>query len=170
MAMLAKEEARRSPQDAIFDKFGSFLRTGSMDDLADAVGPRTCDCGATFQAFTKCQNSSGHSDIQDQIRAKFAIGDRVFYNCWAYLKNDPGRVAAYVKPKPENGSFPWAWLSIKFDRLKSARQCPVFSSLGWHLTHYQVDDQTLRQAGTQGDMDKIKSIVDMTSRTMWGGK
>jgi hypothetical protein len=82
-----------------------------------------------------------HATIQAEIRTRFKKGDRVYYNKWAYFVNDPGSVSGYVRPKEENGSHPWAWLSVKFDRHLWPRQIPVWSERGWHLSHEPLNDE-----------------------------
>lgn len=100
----------------------------------------TCPCGAVNSVGDgPCAETWKHLDIQTQIRAKFAKGDRVYYNCWAYPRNCPGRFAAYVKLKPEIGDYPWAWISVKFDHLKQARQIPIISARGWLLSHEPLE-------------------------------
>lgn len=92
-----------------------------------------CACGALLEVGGKCEAAMNHLLIQQAIREKFAIGDRVLYSRWAYPPNCPGRVAAYVKTQKQNNDYPWAWLSIKFDHLKQARQVPIYSASGWDL-------------------------------------
>ena len=53
------------------ESFRSFIRTGSMDDLASAVGPLTCECGTTHPPFTKCSNLSLHQRIRRQMEVLF---------------------------------------------------------------------------------------------------
>ena len=94
-----------------------------------------CACGTTCRVTEKCGSHEAHADIQEQIRKRFKRGDRVYYNYHCYKLNCPGIVAAHIKPKRENGNYHWSWLSVRFDHLKSARQCPIYSAKGWHLTH-----------------------------------
>lgn len=106
----------------------------------------TCACGFKVRHGEKCLNLFGtHERIQVEIQTRFKKGDRVFYNCWAYAKNDPAVVVGYVRPKPENGSHPWAWITLKFDKLKSNRQVPIKSSRGWHLSHAPLGDDQARR-------------------------
>lgn len=98
-----------------------------------------CPCGDTIYANGKCVNRFRHLEVQTEIRARFKPGDRVFYNYWAYSVNCPGKIAAYIKIKDGTGTHPWAWISIRFDHLKSARQAPIFSARGWHLSHEPLD-------------------------------
>lgn len=93
-----------------------------------------CACGAQLAIGDKCNEQLAHLLIQQAIREKFSPGDRVVYNYHAYPDNCPGRVAAYVKLKQSNGNYPWAWISVKFDHLKQARQIPIYSAKGWHLS------------------------------------
>lgn len=98
-----------------------------------------CPCGVSNAANQKCQNWRKHLEINLEIRDRFKKGDRVLYNYHAYPPDCPGRVAAHVPLKPENGTYPWAWISIKFDHLKGARQIPIFSAKGWHLKHAVIE-------------------------------
>jgi hypothetical protein len=95
----------------------------------------SCPCGDTIYMNGKCLNQFRHLEIQTRIRAVFSRGDRVFYNFHAYPRNCPGKIAAHVKLQQDNGTYPWAWVSVKFDHLKSARQIPVLNEKGeWCLT------------------------------------
>lgn len=62
----------------------------------------------------------------EEIRRRFPRGARVFYNCWAYIANDPGRVTGYSRDP--------RWVRVKFDNLKTIRSIPAYSNLGWHLS------------------------------------
>lgn len=104
-----------------------------------------CACGMTIHCGQKCHNSTGHNRIQEQIRELFKKGDRVYYNRWAYSTNDPATVQGYVKPKPENHDHPWAWIRLKFDRLKSPRHVPIYSTAGWHLSHQPLSEAEARK-------------------------
>ena len=117
-----------------------------------------CACGSILVVGEKCDNDLVHLDIQDEIRAKFKPGDRVYYNKWAYTANCAGVVAAYVRLKAPNGDHPWAWISVKFDYLKSARQIPIYSAKGWHLSHKPVDRATLIQTGLREGMEKMEGL------------
>lgn len=98
-----------------------------------------CPCGDRVAAGEKCGNWMKHMSIQDRIRERFKKGDRVIYNYHAYPADCPGKVAAYVPIKRENGTYPWGWISVKFDHLKSARQVPIISAEGWHLKHAETE-------------------------------
>lgn len=107
-----------------------------LDALAKSCGERwTCACGASVAIGQKCIEWMRHLEIQTEIRTTFKKGDRVVYNYHAYPVDCPGKVASYVPLKPENGTYPWAWISVKFDHLKGARQIPIVSAEGWHLKH-----------------------------------
>jgi hypothetical protein len=141
-AMLEKLNAKRTSID---DDQMAPLRGYLSDDIdldeflrSTRQGPVmwTCACGAKIIVGQKCGRRWRHLEIQTEIRAKFKKGDRVYYNRWAYPPNCPAIVAAYVDiGKPENGTFPWAWISLRFDHLNGARQVPIFSEKGWHLSH-----------------------------------
>lgn len=107
----------------------------SIDEFIRRCKVTRCPCGSIHDVGGKCGNWQRHLEIQTEIRAKFQRGDRIVYNYWAYPKDCPGKVAAYVKLKPENGTYPWGWLSIKFDHLKSARQVPVWDKDGLCIKH-----------------------------------
>lgn len=147
--MLRRLEATRTPEDKLFDQFRAFLRTGLMEDLEAAVGKKftlTCACGFHVRLGEKCLNLCGaHELIQQEIQNRFKRGDRVFYNRWAYPLNCPATVLRYVVPKPENGNYPWAWVTVKFDHLKSSRQIPVKSGKGWHLSHKRLSDEEAKR-------------------------
>lgn len=153
--------APESIEDLI-ERFADRMYPGTpySDEIADAMRRRreweqaqplpthwTCSCGVRCQVGCKCSNTVVHDHIQMKIRERFKKGDRVFYNRWAYPKNDPGTVTGYLKPKLENGDHPWAWLNIKFDRLKSSRQVPIVSSKGWHLSHNPLSDAEAKRLG-----------------------
>ncbi len=116
-----------------------------MDDPFSFASERwTCACGASWPQGVKCSDTLRHDNIQNQIRVNFKRGERVYYNCHAYDLNCPGTVAAYIKPQRDNGAYPWAWLSVKFDHLKNARQCPIYSAQGWHLSHFPLPEDLAR--------------------------
>ncbi len=126
-------------------KSGSFadkLRAGtlkSLDEILRENGVPTdvkCPCGESRKIFAgPCQNHAGHAKIHSQIRETFKRGEKVFYNFWAYEPNDPGIFAAHIPMQKVSGTFPWAWCSVKFDRLKSARRIPILNDAGvWCLT------------------------------------
>jgi hypothetical protein len=123
--ILKRAEAEPSEANPL-GRFAQFMRSGSMDDLRDAVGPKTCDCGTQHPAFTSCPNTAKHADIDAERRARFPRGTRVYYNCWAYSENCAGRVTGYPAQ--------WNWIRVKFDHLKSSRSVPIYSALGWHLS------------------------------------
>lgn len=99
-----------------------------------------CPCGDTFYMHEKCLNAARHLAVWEEIREKFHKKDRIYYNRWAYPQNSTGIVAAHVPLKRENGDYPWAWISIRLDG-KAARQVPILSSRGWHLSHEPVADE-----------------------------
>lgn len=146
--MLARWESKKSiPVDAL-DKFSDFLRTGHIDDLAKAVGYKTCDCGNCHPAFTSCPKTQLHQQIDSEKRILFPRGSRVFYNRWAYRKNCPGTITGY--------SIDWSWMRIKFDHLKNSRAVQIYSQKGWHLSTKPIEDP-LVQAGLRGGMENIES-------------
>jgi hypothetical protein len=111
----------------------------------------TCACGRRVAIGVKCRDTVAHDIIQADIRGRFKKDDLVFYNKWAYPLNCPGHIAAYIKQtsKPDGGNYPWAWISIRFDHLKSARQVPVMSDKGCHLSHIPLpEDEADELAGT----------------------
>lgn len=82
----------------------------------------------------KCTNHTKHAEIQAEIRSRFKKGDRVLYNYWAYERDSPATVVGYCeRGKPDGYSYPWAWIRLKFDYLKQARNVPIHSAEGWHL-------------------------------------
>jgi len=95
----------------------------------------TCPCRVVVAVGLNCTNSMGHLTIQQAIRERFNPGDRVFYNYHAYPPNCLAVVKSYVSLRQENGTYPWAWIRLKFDHLKSTRAVPIYSVTGWHLTH-----------------------------------
>ncbi len=144
--MLAKLEAaagapgNEREYDSMFDAYRAYMRREiSLSEFVAAlekdIPSYGCPCGSKLRFNEKCWNWQRHLEIQTEIRAKFSKGDRVIYNMHAYPADCPGRVAAYVPLGPENGTFPWAWLSVKFDHLKGARRVPIFDRDGWHLEH-----------------------------------
>lgn len=159
-AMLAKLQAKQAAAGGFRDyeaeyraAYAAFAeRRISLDEFIAATRKHTqwvndnlptewtCDCGTVLPVGQKCREAWWHLDIQTQIRAKFKIGDRVYYNRWAYAKNSPGRVSAYLKTHKMEDQ--WGWISVKFDHLKSSRQVPIFSAKGWHLSHEPITDAT----------------------------
>lgn len=127
------------------DEFLESMRRSVVQESAESP-PYSwqCPCGNSVQAGSECRDFMAHENIQAEIRRRFKKGDVVFYNRWAYPLNCPGIVSAYVKPRPENGTFPWAWLSIRFGHLKNSRQVPVFSAKGWHLSLEPLGDEMAR--------------------------
>lgn len=123
------------------DAFCAAMRKHTEHVVASLPESWKCACGATVPRGEKCGDQYQHLSFQTSIRTRFHKGDRVFYNMHAYPENDPGIVAAYVKLKPENGTYPWAWISVRFDRLKGARQIPVVSDRGWHLSREPVSHE-----------------------------
>lgn len=117
-----------------------------------------CACRSRVPIGAKCESTFAHLAIQQTIREKFKPGERVYYNKWAYDANCPGFVKAYVRLKEPNGDHPWAWISVKFDHLKNARQIPIYSAKGWHLSHAPVDRETLRATGLREGMEKCEGI------------
>lgn len=149
-AMLAKLEAKHveTPFDEVLS---DYLRGGNVNDYIDRLRRERrswqmpvdwrCSCGAVIPIERKCDHQFRHLEIQTEIRAKFAKGDRIFYNRWAYSLNCVGTVMGYVKLQPENGDFPWAWLRVKFEHLKQARNIPIYSAKGWHLSKEPVAEE-----------------------------
>jgi hypothetical protein len=147
--LLEKAETQRSadPESC----FADFLRTGSMDDLAAAVGTKTCDCGARYPAFTFCPNTARHTEIDLEKRTRFPRGTRVYYNRWAYTANCPGVVTGPGKD--------WSWIRVKFDHLKNSRAIPIYSELGWHLSTEPLE-RGVQRAGLRGGMEKFEAMVE----------
>jgi hypothetical protein len=146
---LARALGARESREPI-SSYRDFLRTGALDDLRAAVGPKHCNCGAVYAAFTACPEVERHEQIRREIRAKFPLFSRVYYNCWAYEANCPGVVVRY-------GST-WNWIVVKFDHLKKPRPVPIFDGKGWHLSSEPIDAETLRQTGIRGGMEKFESV------------
>lgn len=146
--ILARLEGKKTPEAEYFDKFRAFLRTGSLDDLAAATGPKTCACGNQHPVFTQCPKEDRHLEIRMQAFFRFPRGKRVFYNCWAYPANCPGTVTGI--------SQEWNWLRIKFDHLATSRAVPIYDSQGWHLSISPIDTETLRQTGLRGGMENCE--------------
>lgn len=128
-AMLKKLEGRAG--------FADKLRNGTLKSLDDMLREHgvpaevTCPCGKSRKIFAgPCQNHSGHAEIHSKVRSAFKRGDCVYYNYWAYEPNDPGIVAAHIPIITVNGTFPWSWISVSFDRLKSARRIPILNDFG----------------------------------------
>lgn len=92
--------------------------TTIMDSFADTIRSAVDRCVA-------------REELRAEIQRRFKPGDLVYYNRWAYAANEAGIVKGYPKPTTDNA----AWLRIKFDRLKTARNVPIFSEDGWHLSH-----------------------------------
>ncbi len=137
------EEKEKSHNRSIWDGLGD-----GPDDLIEAIRryaaqhkDRTpedyqwrCACGIIWPFGQKCKDAEAHAKIQHEIRLKFKRGDRVFYNYWAYPPNCAARVTGYCDG-PVNGSYPWAWIGLKFDHLKSGyRKVPIYTTKGWHLS------------------------------------
>lgn len=178
--MLARLEEKRSEghQDKpewerpLWRAFEDYRRADiSTDDFIESMCRRiqwerdqplprkwVCACAARVPAGSICENTAGHAAIQQQIRERFKPGDRVYYNHWSYEANSPGVVRAYIRPKwRPNGDHPWAWISVKFDHLKNARQVPIYSRAGWHLSHKPLNEQE-RRALTEGvSFARVKS-------------
>lgn len=128
--MLAKLEKKIPASDRLIPSLRELLRRYDIPDIVK------CPCGDIRPVGEgPCANVWRHLEIQTEIRARFKKGDVVFYNYWAYPVNCPGIVAAHVKLKKERGTYPWAWVSVKFGHLKSARQVPILDDSGkWCLT------------------------------------
>lgn len=149
-AMLERFRAKRSAEEQYFDKFRDFLRSGSMEDLAQAVGENTCDCGSRYPAFQKCANLDAHERIAREILERFPRGTEIYYNKWAYAQNCPGKIVGY--------SHSWNWARIKFDHLKNSRSCPIYSAKGWHISKYPLDYETLCRSGLREGMENIDRV------------
>lgn len=126
--LLARYEKKQASKSAD-DHFADYLRTGSLDDLAQAVGKRLCDCGSRVKPFGKCYNFRKHAEIRRERETRFPVGTRVYYNRWAYTPNCPGTVVGYSR-----GDDSWNWIRIQFDHLKNPRSVPVYSQHGWHIS------------------------------------
>lgn len=153
--MLDKLDAKRfadKPADEVAawklldDLFSNAIGTSEFIDGLKRWAERdippewTCACGRTLRAGDRCEDAARHSAIQAQILENFKRGDRVYYNFHAYTKNCPGFVAAHIKSRRLNGTYPWAWISVKFDHLKSARQVPIYSEGKLCLTKEPIGD------------------------------
>jgi hypothetical protein len=155
--MLARLEAKgtegyRDDEMEYLAKFRAHMRGEiSLDEFLKCFrSPKpeerwTCPCGDTITRDGICRNVIRHAAVQTKIRTTFSKGDRVFYNYWAYPPNCPGAVQGYVKLQPDKGTFPWAWLRVKFDHLKSPLNVPVWSDKGMHLSHEPVGDTALER-------------------------
>jgi hypothetical protein len=156
--MLKRAEAQPCEANPL-GKFAQFMRTGSMDDLADAVGPKKCACGSYGKPFVDCQNAKEHQRIADEIRTRFPKGTRIYYNRWAYYANDVGTVVGYPRP----GTL-FNWARIKFERLKSVRCCPVYSEDGWHISKSPLSRE--ERGNLRGGMDQWENAAeDFADRT-----
>ena len=126
-------------EEDLMDLYRRYMRREmSVDAFVEAprISTWKCPCGTKVRNGEKCANWQRHLEINIEIRNRFAKGDRVLYNYHAYPPDCPGRVSAHVKLKPENGTYPWAWISVKFDHLKGARQIPIIGENGeWCLKH-----------------------------------
>lgn len=134
---------------ATTEQFVEVLRRWEQERRSDPLPTSwECACGNRLPiGVNKCPAWMRHLEIQTEIRLRFSKGDRVFYNYWAYSENTPATVAAHVKVDRENGSYPWAWISLRFDHLKRARQVPIHSAKGWHLSHQPISrDEYVRIA------------------------
>lgn len=147
-AMLAKLDKAPTTEEEYIDRFRDFLKTGSMDDLADAVGPRTCDCGTKYQTFSTCTNHALHERMRAQAPVLFPKGTRIYYNCWAYPANDPGTVVGYCK-KPDM----WGWIRVKFDRLKNPLAVPIWHDGALRISTEPRDRETRVRLNLRGGMD-----------------
>ncbi len=151
-AMLAKFKDKITPDIPDFD-----LRIETIDewvrrmarertrwdfpDLARAA-LSVCPCGSNQVAGT-CLATDLHQQVRQDIASNFKKGDRVFYTHQVYPKNCPATVASQSrmwssvakKNLPDNGTWPWGWLCVKFDHLKSTRQIPVIDICGFALSH-----------------------------------
>lgn len=139
----------RSDEMDVVGAYRAYMsRKMSVDEFVDALAKFSsqrwnCACGASVGSNQACPEWQKHLSIQTEIRHRFKKSDRVLYNYHAYPEDCPGRVAAYVPLKPENGSYPWAWISVKFDHLKAARQIPIVSADGWHLKQTEVQEVSI---------------------------
>ena len=61
---------------------------------------------------------------------EFPKGTTVYYNRWAYEKNDPCIIVG-KQPKVIQGQ---TWMRVKFQRLKQPRWVPVTSEKGSHIS------------------------------------
>lgn len=140
--MLKRLEGKQTPLDRAKRSFAEQLTNHRLKDLDELLREHgispivTCPCGTKRKIFTgPCTNHKRHSEIYLKIIETFSRGDKVYYNYWAYPPNCPGVVAAHVPIGRENGTFPWAWISVKFSHLKSARRIPILNDAGeWCLT------------------------------------
>lgn len=121
--------------------FEKYLRTRDMSDLEKACSfPNYCDCGASYRT-PKCENLTLHSKIRSQTVELFPKGTRIYYNRWAYEPNSPGIVMGY----PRDAERLWNWMRIKFYSLKSARNVPVYSRSGYHVSIEPVNRPELQK-------------------------
>lgn len=127
--MLKRAEAKKREQypdgeRSRWELFKEYLRTKDLDTLNRAMAmPSYCHCGAELRG-TACTAPWRHIEIDREMRRRFPVGTRVYYNFWAYPKDCPGTVVGYGT---------WGWIRIKFDHLKRERRCPIWRN-GWQLS------------------------------------
>lgn len=126
-----------------WELFREFLRTGNMDTLWEATKDHhICACGAAYARGTPyCSNLTKHWDIQAEIKRRFPLRTRVYYNKWAYAANNPATVVGYSE-KPSN----WNCIRVQFDNLKTTRSIPIFEYDNWHLSTEPIPE------GPQADL------------------
>lgn len=125
---MAKEKAHPAP------KTKTMTLQEWLDDIRGPVAVK-CACGVSFMSDVKCSATARHEAIRAEVESRFAKGDIVFYNKWAYGVNDKGVIVGYVKADHSN----WGWVRVKFDRLKTSRAIPVYSIHGWHLSKHPLN-------------------------------
>jgi hypothetical protein len=126
-----------------WELFRQFLRTGDMETLWEATKDHhICACGSAYARGTPyCSKLTKHWDIQAEIKRRFPLGTRVYYNKWAYTANDPATVVGYSQ-KPSN----WNCIRVQFDNLKTKRSIPIFEYDNWHLSTEPIPE------GPQADL------------------
>jgi hypothetical protein len=133
------KQSQRSQNDAFCD----YLRSGERSDLDHACYTSTCRCGNVYprknDRESDCPMTDRHALILAEKLKRFPRGTRVYYNYWAYGENCLGTVTGPSKD--------WAWLRIKFDNLKQARKCPIYSEFGWHLSIEPLTGDTRKLRG-----------------------
>lgn len=139
-------DAPADEQDA-WATFRDYLRRdASIDDLIDVLRRQgrtqtykppelwvSCECGGDSRPWnTKCPHLDRQEAIRVDAKKYFPKGTRVYYNKWAYPRNCAGVSTGHQSE--------WGWLRVKFDHLKSARDIPIYTAAGWHLTTDPVAD------------------------------
>lgn len=139
-AMLEKLEASE-PESDPWELFRQYLRTGDMELLWEATRDHEiCACGsARKRGEPFCHTMTRHWDILREMKHKFPIGARVYYNRWAYGDNCPAVVIGYTDDSRCRNQG-WNWIRLKFDHLKSNRSVPIYEYGNWHLSTEPIEE------------------------------